>query len=294
MRCPACTSTSVREGPASRRSTRVVLGCRSCGALFLPETSSAPTAIIPSGEISTEHVSNWVENKRHGAGPSAWREKLAWLAQAVDAPGRRPQLYDVGAGAGEFLAVARDEFGFEVVGSEILEGSLPIAKQMSNVDLELGDLSALAHEDNFDAVTLWCVLAHVSDGERLMRDVHRMLRPGGVVFLQTPNRTMVDRASNAVKAATGGRVSRLPDRRLAGHHRILHTRASITRLLERVGFAGVEVVPQVRYAMSSRAYLASLRAPEWSVGPASWVMDKAVAGGVVPRITLDVWARKPR
>jgi SAM-dependent methyltransferase len=268
--------------------------CRSCGALFLPETSSAPTAVIPSGEVSTEDVSNWVENKRHGAGPSAWSEKLASLSQAIDAPGRRPRLYDVGAGAGEFLALARDVFGFDVVGNEILEGSLPLAKQMSNVDLELGDLSALAHEEDVDAVTLWCVLAHVSDGEQLMRDVHRMLRPGGVAYLQTPNRTLADRASNALKTATGGRVSRLPDRRLAGHHRILHTRASITRLLERVGFADVQAVPQVRYAMSSRAYLASLRAPEWSVSPASWLMDKAIAGGVVPRITLDVWARKPR
>jgi SAM-dependent methyltransferase len=268
--------------------------CRSCGALFLPETSTAPSAIIPDGEVSTEYVSNWVENKRHGAGPSAWREKLARLARAVDAPGRRPQLFDVGAGAGEFLAVARDEFGFDVVGNEILEGSLPLAKQMSDVDLELGDLSALAHEEDVDAVTLWCVLAHVSDGERLMGDVHRMLRPGGVVYLQTPHRTLADRASNAVKTATGGRVSRLPDRRLAGHHRILHTPDSITQLLQRVGFTGIEVVPQVQYAMSSRAYLATLRAPQWSVGPASWLMDRAIAGGVVPRITLDVWASKPR
>ena len=294
MRCPACTSTRTWQGPPSRQTGRVVAGCRDCGAHFIPETEVAPTEVVSSDEIDSEYVSNWVSYKREGVGPEAWRGNLEWLREAVDSNGRRPQLYDVGACAGEFLAVARDEFDFEVFGNEVLESSLPIAKEMSGVDLELGDLSALGHENDFDAATLWCVLAHVTDGEQLMRDVQRLLRPGGVVYLQTPHRTVADRAFNRLKSVTRGRAAQLPDRRLAGHHRILHTPASITALLERVGFTEIEVVPQVRYSMSSRAYLVSVNAPGWTVSPASWVMDKAVASGAVPRITLDVRARKPR
>ena len=294
MRCPACTSTRTWQGPPSHRNDRVVAGCRDCGAHFIPEDAPEPTPVITSDEISSEFVSDWVGNKREGVGPEAWQESLAWLRDAVESNGRRPQVYDVGACAGEFLAVARDEFGFEVFGNEILESSLPIAKELSGVDLELGDLSALGHENDFDAATLWCVLAHVTDGEQLMRDVFRLLRPGGVVYLQTPHRTIADRAGNGLKTMTRGRVSALPDRRLAGHHRILHTRANITALLERVGFTEIEVVPQNRYSMSSHAYLVSLNVPDWTVGPASRLMDKAVASGAVPRITLDIRARKPR
>lgn len=294
MRCPACTSPRTRRGPSSHRTERVVVSCRACGAQFIPEEAPEPTAVISSDEIDGEYVSNWVSYKREGIGPEAWRENLVWLREAVESEGRRPQLYDVGACAGEFLAVARDEFDFEVFGNEILESSLPIAKEMSGVDLELGDLSALGHKDDFDAATLWCVLAHVTDGEQLMQDVFRLLRPGGVVYLQTPHRTIADRAANRLKTLTRGRIAQVPDRRLAGHHRILHTPASITALLERVGFTEIEVVPRVRYSMSSHAYLVSLDVPGWTVRPASWVMDKAVSSGAVPRITLDVRARKPR
>ena len=291
--CPACGSSSVHVGPASRRTASVVARCADCRAQFLVEETTAPTEVVTTDEVSVEYVADWVEKKREGIGPAVWREKLAWLAEEV-ADVEKPKLYDVGAGGGEFLAVARDEYGFVVGGNDILEGAVAVARELSGVDLDLGDLSEQHHEDVFDVVTMWCVLAHVRDGERMMRDVHQMLAPGGLLFLQTPHNTVADRMSYAARVATRGRVARVSDRRLAGHHRILHTKQSITTLLERVGFVDVQVDPQIRYPMSSTAYLHSLRAPSWSLRPVSWAMDKAIASGAVPRITLDVQARKPR
>ena len=292
--CPACTSTAVKVGPASRRTDLVVARCRDCGAQFLVDDAREAATVIGTEEVSVEYVSDWVDKKREGLGPEVWHEQLGWLTQAVQTDGRPPRLYDVGAGGGEFLAVARDEYGFTVAGNDIMEGAVAVARERSGIDLDLGDLSQFGHQDEYDAVTMWCVLAHVPNGEEMLRDVHRMLAPGGVLYMQTPHNTLPDRAAFVAKSATGGRAARLSDRRLAGHHRILHTRKSITRLLERVGFTDIEVEPQVRYSMSSVAYLHSLRAPEWSLRPVSWLMDKAITGGVVPRITLDVRARKPR
>ena len=291
--CPACTSSVVEVGPASRRTGIVVGRCGDCGAQFLLEDSQAPSDVVPTDEVSVEYVSDWVEKKREGIGPSVWHDKIAWILDAL-AGKEQPKLYDVGAGGGEFLAVCRDQYGFQVAGNDILEGAVAVAKELSDVDLDLGDLSQLQHEDEYDAITMWCVLAHVRNGEQMMRDVHRMLAPGGVLFLQTPHNSVPDRAAYRTKAATGGRVARVSDRRLAGHHRILHTTRSITALLNRTGFVDVEVESQIRYPMSSLAYLHSLRAPEWSLRPASWLMDQAIAARAVPRITLDVRARKPR
>ncbi len=292
--CPACSSSSVQVGPPSRRTDLVVARCRDCNAQFLLDEEPDTSTVIGTDEVSVEYVNDWVDKKREGVGPEAWHDKLSRLAREVRPEGRPARLYDVGAGGGEFLALARDEYGFEVAGNDIMEGAVAVARERSGVELDLGDLSQLRHEDEYDAVTMWCVLAHVRNGEEMMRDVHRMLAPGGVLYLQTPHNTVPDRGSFRAKTATGGRVSRISDRRLAGHHRILHSRTSITRLLERVGFTDVLVEPQARYSMSSVAYLHSLRAPEWSLRPASWLMDKAVSSRVAPRITLDVWARKPR
>lgn len=293
MTCPACGSAAVYVGPASRRTASVVARCSYCRAQFLVEEEVAPSEVVTTDDVSVEYVSDWVDAKREGVGPAVWREKLAWLAEEV-ADIDKPTLYDVGAGGGEFLAVARDEYGFTVAGNDILEGAIAVARDLSGVDLDLGDLSEHDHHDEYDVVTMWCVLAHVRDGERMMREVHQMLTPGGLLFLQTPHNTIADRVFYGARVASRGRVARISDRRLAGHHRILHTTKSITTLLERVGFEDVEVTSHTRYPMSSRAYLVSLRAPSWSVRPGAWVMDKAVASNAVPRITLDVRARKPR
>ena len=249
--------------------------------------------MVGTDEVSVEYVNTWVDLKREGVGPRAWHDVLGSLAAAVDTD-RGLRLYDVGAGGGEFLAVARDEYGFTVSGNDVMEGAVAVARERSGVELDLGDLAQLNHADDYDAVTMWCVLAHVRNGEQLMREVHQLLAPGGVLYLQTPHNTVPDRSLLAVKSLTRGRAARLSDRRLAGHHRILHTSRSITLLLERVGFTEIRVVPQARYSMSSIAYLRSLRAPEPVLRPAAWLMDRAVASPLAPRITLDVWARKPR
>lgn len=295
IRCPACADTRVVEGPPSRVTGRVVSRCRTCHAQILTHPQITEVEKRSSDELSAEEYEAWVDVKREGVGADAWREATAWITEAIgNDPDRRPRLYDVGAGDGSYLRLARDEFGFEVTGNEIIEGAVILARQQHGIDLELGDLADLGHRDEFDAVTLWCVLAHVPQGDDLMRNVYTMLRPGGVVFLQTPHRTTVDAVGNRLKSISRGRWSTVPDRRLAGlgHHRILHTAASITAQLERLGFVDVEVQPKLRYSLTSRAYLMSLNPPNWLLKPAAWLLDKAISSRVAPRIVIDVRARK--
>ena len=295
IRCPACAVGTVVEGPPSRATGRVVSRCRSCHALFLTHPHTTEVAFLSSDEMSAEDYEAWVGIKREGVGEDVWREATAWIKEAIgDIGAERPRLYDVGAGDGGYLRLARDEFGFEVTGNEIIEGAVTLARKQHDIKLELGDIADLGHRDDFDAVTLWCVLAHVPQGDALLRNVHAMLRPGGVVFLQTPHRTTVDAVGNRLKNASRGRWSAVPDRRLAGqgHHRILHTAASITAQLERLGFVDVEVQPRHRYSLTSRAYLASLDPPGWLLGPGAWLLDQAISSRIAPRIVIDVRARK--
>lgn len=247
---------------------------------------------MSTSEISADDVSWWVNQKRDGVGPASWQDGLKLLKDKL-AGVPAPHLYDVGASDGEFLKIARDEYGFTVGGNDILAGAVELARQRYGIDLDLGDLSTLHHEKIADAVTMWCVLAHTPEGEQLMRDVYRMLRPEGVVLLQTPHRTGADVAANAVQRMTRGRVSNVTDRRLGPHHLILHTRRSITTLLSRVGFVDIDVQPRARYSMRSEGYLGSLRVPRWAIPRLSKVMDRAIASPLAPRIVLDVTARKP-
>ena len=127
----------------------------------------------------------------------------------------------------------------------------------------------------------------------LLRDTLTMLRPGGVLYLQTPHWTRADRAAHALEKLTGGRLSQVPDRRIAQHHWILHTRASITAQLNRLGYVDVVAEPQVRYTLTSQAYLASMNPPGWTLKPMAKALDAAISSGLAPHIVLDVRARKP-
>ncbi len=293
--CPACAGNSIVEGPPSRVTGRVVGRCRTCHAQFLTHPQITEVENRTSDELSADDYEAWVNVKREGVGDEAWRDATAWITDAIgDTGSRPPRLYDVGAGDGGYLRLARDEFGFDVTGNEIIEGAVALARQQNDVVLELGDLAELDHRDEFDAVTLWCVLAHVPQRDDLLSSVHAMLRPGGVVFLQTPHRTVLDAVGNRLKIASRGRWSTVPDRRLAGqgHHRVLHTAASITAQLERLGFVDIDVQPRLRYSLTSRAYLASLDPPAWMLRPGGWLLDRAISSRLAPRIVIDVRARK--
>lgn len=263
--------------------------CRSCGAAWLTNPPADQTSYSVD-EVAEDYVDVWVDNKRETVGTGEWRKQLDWLREVLG--GTDAEVYDIGAGDGEFLALARDEYGFRVGGNDILEGAVLTAKKRYAVDLDLGDLSTLEDRAKVDAVTMWCVLAHTSDADGMVSGVASILKPGGRLFIQTPHRTAADRAFIGAKNVSGGRWSRLSDRRLAVHHRMLHTSRSVTALLQRHGFTDIEVTPKARYSLSSEAYLASLKTPRWALGPASKAMDLAITGPLAPRIVLDVRARK--
>lgn len=293
--CPACAQPTVVVGPASRSTSRRIHRCRSCGARFWPDHAdeSRVKAVTAQNAMSSSDYSDWVDIKREQASAEAWREAAHWMLEALDIGGRPPDLYDIGAGDGQFLSIARDEFGFRVTGNEVAAGAVELARARYGVGLELGELGALDHTEDADAVTLWCVLAHVADGDSLLAQTRTMLRPGGVLFLQTPHWTVADSGAHALKRLTGGRVSNITDRRVAQHHWILHTRRSITAQLTRLGFVDVVAEPKLRYTLTARAYLASMNPPRWALDPAAWLLDRAVKSRLAPRIVLDVRARKP-
>ncbi|TWG93976.1 methyltransferase family protein [Nocardioides sp. J9] len=290
--CPACASAWLKSYPVSRRTGRSNFRCRSCGLvgwseraeLVLPDTVSLD-------EISVEDRAAWVALKRNHAAEAAQAEVLDELAARLDGGPQDRLLYDIGTGDAQFLAVARER-GFRVRGNDLMEANVALAKRSYDVEVDLGDLSTLDVPEQ-DAVTMWCVLAHVAEPEALLQSSFDVLKPGGTLFLQTPRRSKVDTAALAVTAAARGRMSRWVDRRIAPHHWHLHTAESMTAALRAVGFVDVEVIPRARYSLNSGAYLASMGVPARAAGAVGRATDRFIDRGWAPRIVLEAYARKP-
>ena len=101
--------------------------------------------------------------------------------------GRAGRVLDVGCGPG-WLLKAFERRGWEAKGTELSVEAAAFAREGLGLDVESRELEDLAFpEDSFDAVILWHVLEHLPAPEAVLREVARILKPGGVLFLGVPN-----------------------------------------------------------------------------------------------------------
>ena len=120
--------------------------------------------------------------------------RLAWSREFVaieDCAGR--DLLDVGCGFGWFELLALDRGARSVTGVEPTEADLATARKHlldDRVELEVASALDLPFDaESFDTVVCWEVLEHVPrDTEtQVFAELHRVLRPGGALYLSTPH-----------------------------------------------------------------------------------------------------------
>lgn len=96
-------------------------------------------------------------------------------------------LLDIGSGEGFFLFNA-SKAGYITKGIELSQDAAEYAKKEFGVDTEAGAFEGLQLPENyFDVVTLWTVLEHVPYPLTILKKAHRILKPGGLLAISTPD-----------------------------------------------------------------------------------------------------------
>ncbi len=122
--------------------------------------------------------------------PLNLQKRLDWI-RAVAGPLEGKRAIDCGCGAGEYVrslrALGADAWGIEYSAEKIGEaqrlGGLPEGR------VAVGDIEAIEFaDDRFDVALVNEVLEHVPRDDRGIREVHRILKPGGVALIFSPNR----------------------------------------------------------------------------------------------------------
>ncbi len=102
--------------------------------------------------------------------------------------GRGAKLLDIGCGAGEKLAILRDSLDLDVIGIEPDDKAVATARSLFGLDVRTGVFSAGDFmEEPFDVVRINHVIEHVPDPVGLLNDIHRVLKPGGLLIGETEN-----------------------------------------------------------------------------------------------------------
>jgi SAM-dependent methyltransferase len=139
------------------------------------------------------------------------------------APAR--SVLDVGCGSGEFLEAAVAE-GWRAVGVEPLPDASQVARERG-LDVRTGTTDDI--DETFDAVTAFHVLEHMPDGPDFLRALARCAKPGGVVYVESPN------WDSRLRALTGERWMHLRP----GEHLVHNTPATLRLAMERAGLRDV-------------------------------------------------------
>lgn len=142
---------------------------------------------------------------------------------------KKRKALDIGCGHGFFLEVAKKR-GLEVTGIDISGYAVEYAKKHGQKAL-LTDIYKAGFKDNsFDVATAFQLIEHIPNLVRFMKEVKRILQPGGFVFLTTPN--------------YAGYLRRLMGRNWFSYrhqeHLFFFSPKSMKYLLEKAGFTSVK------------------------------------------------------
>jgi len=122
--------------------------------------------------------------------------RLAWFDRQIDWQGKA--VLDLGC-AGGFMAEALARRGAEVTGIDPAAGAIAAARAHARegglrIGYDVGAGEALPYDDaSFDAVVCVDVLEHVADLPKVLAEVTRTLRPGGMFLFDTINRNLLAR-----------------------------------------------------------------------------------------------------
>lgn len=117
------------------------------------------------------------------------RERWESSRLALADPWKRAggHLLEIGCARGTFLERAVHA-GWTARGVEVSPGASKAAAERTGVAVHTGSLESAAFEDrSFDVVAGWDVIEHVPDPGLFLREIHRILKPGGGLLLSCPN-----------------------------------------------------------------------------------------------------------
>ena len=195
--CPVCGMES--GCVISRFSDRTYRRCSKCGVICMDRINPAPVEYEKEyffESYKQQYGKTYLEDFDNIKEAGKRRLKLISRLTYREAETKRPQnnngvaLLDIGCAYGPFLAAAKEE-GFSPSGIDPAEDAVKYVQEKLGISAVKG-FFPISHSpffipNSFDVITLWFVMEHFTDCVSVLAEIHKLLKPGGILAFSTPS-----------------------------------------------------------------------------------------------------------
>ena len=228
-----------------------------------------------------------------------------FLVKRLERIGPRGRLLEVGCALGFLLEAVRRFSAWEVVGIDISPFAVEFARRQYGLSVECKTLEAARFPDaSFDFVVQKDLLEHVTHPREHLRETFRILKPGGQVWIITPNGEANLRPFHALAAEIRDSKERVLPLLDQGHLQFF-SRDNLLRLFAESGFECVWLrsigirrglralgfLPRKRSAVRTVPGGHARGAPSPPAGGASLPAEQAEIARLCEQLAADVAAR---
>ena len=258
--CAVCGRITARRSTLKRLSA-----CEQCGFVDYEATEAEIASLYDDAYFHGGDYPDYMGQEQNLR--RSMRRHLAQMKRFGCSAGA---LLEVGCAYGLFLDEARRASFRPVIGVDVCAGPVAYARDVLGVDARSGDLvSAALHGTSFDVVCMWDTIEHVSHPDLALREVFKLLKPGGKLFLTT------------------GDLGSISARVRRSHWRQIHppthlnyfSKSTVASLLRRLGFmvSGFETAAYFHSAYNVLATIAMRSGPAGKLagGTLRWIGESS-------------------
>jgi SAM-dependent methyltransferase len=186
VKCNCCgnQNTSVLYGGYKIKDNKInLVKCNHCGLIYI------------NPQPSKDEILSYYTQDYYGISNMRFKgiiEKFVHIKREIRAKRikkyvKSGKILDIGCGRGIFLNEMRKK-GYETYGTEISEIGAKYVKEVLKLNVFIGPIEEIKFPDNsFDIITIYHVLEHLPNPSRTLKEIQRILKPGGLLVVSVPN-----------------------------------------------------------------------------------------------------------
>ena len=242
--CPACggegrayhTACSCLMGDFNARFLPVKLWmrCQNCGILYTRWFSQEYLDLCQETRRILPRPDQFSIRQANSMLLRSWNDILNTMREL--APSMSTDLLEVGVGNGHLIAMAR-EMGYTVTAVEISEHAAQETADLLGCSILCGDFLKMPENQQFDLITMGDVLEHLTAPAEGVAKAFRLLKPGGCLWLSTPN----------FESAFTTMMKAKDPMWCEPYHITYFSRKTLTKLLETTGFVIERYAASIHY-----------------------------------------------